>query len=199
VRGEPNEQLQTALAEAGLSNKAFARVVRAAAAAHGRDETCDHTKVSRWLAGGQPREHTVRAICEALGTRLGRLISPEDLGFCEPRRVVQGLGLSYPDSPESAVSVLADLWGADLDDTLALSATSGGTWSEASLSWLVRPGRDEIGGRAAGRVVGLTDVRALTTTTEAFASLDNEFGGGHARRALIEFLRTDMSPLLRGS
>ena len=40
---------------------------------------------------------------------------------------------------------------------------------------------------------------AVRATVATFATLDNEFGGNHGRRALIEFLRTDLAPLLRGS
>jgi tetratricopeptide (TPR) repeat protein len=199
VRGQPNEQLRTVLVEAGLSNKAFARAVRAAAATQDEMEACDHTKVSRWLAGGQPRAGTARFICQALSRRLGRPVTPEDIGLLQRPAVDPGLGLVYPDTHEAAMSALADLWHADLDDGLRSAAVNAGAWSEASLAWLVRPGRDEYGMRASGRAVGLIDVAAVRTTTETFATLDNQFGGDHARRALIEFLRTDLAPLLRGS
>jgi hypothetical protein len=39
----------------------------------------------------------------------------------------------------------------------------------------------------------------VRSTTEMFDRLDGRHGGGHARRALIEFLRTDLAALLRGS
>jgi hypothetical protein len=39
---------------------------------------------------------------------------------------------------------------------------------------------------------------ALTSTTAMFADLDNRYGGGHARRALVEFLATDVTDMLAG-
>jgi hypothetical protein len=199
LRSQPNELLRAVLVEAALSNKAFARSVRAASAAHGRLVNCDHTKVSRWLDGGQPRAWVVPIVCKALSNRLGRPVTPEDIGMALPMPPDPALGLTYPDTPEAAVEVLADLWAADLDETLASTAVSGPAWSEASLAWLVRSGRDRLSVRLDGRHVGSSDVAAVRATVATFANLDNELGGNHARRALIEFLRTDLAPLLRGS
>jgi hypothetical protein len=198
VRGQPNDRLRSALAEAGLSNKAFARAVRAAGAAHNRLVNCDHTKVSRWLDGGQPRAWVVPFMCQALSSRLGRPVAPEDIGM-PLVSVDPALGVAYPDTPDAAVGVLAHLWDADLDDALASPATTSAAWSESSLAWLVHSDRDELGVRPDRHHVGSSDIHAVRATVETFASLDNQFGGNHARRALIEFLRTDLAPLLLGS
>ncbi|WP_163569423.1 hypothetical protein [Fodinicola feengrottensis] len=44
-----------------------------------------------------------------------------------------------------------------------------------------------------GRIAGVEGIRR---TTELFARLDNQFGGGHARQALVQYLRSDVLPLL---
>jgi tetratricopeptide (TPR) repeat protein len=46
--------------------------------------------------------------------------------------------------------------------------------------------------------VGLRDVHAIKTTTDMFAALDDSYGGGHARTALIQYLNTDVARLLTG-
>jgi hypothetical protein len=46
--------------------------------------------------------------------------------------------------------------------------------------------------------VGIGDVERFRATVELFAQLDNRFGGGHAREALIQYLSTDGERLLRG-
>jgi hypothetical protein len=67
-------------------------------------------------------------------------------------------------------------------------------WTDASLSWLVRPGTDPLPQREHAPRVGAADVAAV----DAFARLDNQFGGNHARRALIQYLRSDLATLLNG-
>ena len=46
--------------------------------------------------------------------------------------------------------------------------------------------------------MGLADVDRFHATVEVFRRLDDRFGGGHAREALIQYLRTDAERLLRG-
>jgi hypothetical protein len=201
VHKQPNERLRSAIVEAAVSNKAVARAVRTSGAARGRDVNCDHTKVQRWLDGGRPRGDALEALCDALSIRLGRPVTAEDIGLAPSRSFDPAIGLVYPNSPEDAVTVLGDLWDADLanDSPHTSIATNAGAWSDASLAWLVWPGRDELGLRTTGLAVGNSDVVALRATTETFASLDDQFGGRHARHAFVQFLRTDLAPLLAGA
>jgi hypothetical protein len=62
----PNDRLAVVMGEAGMSRKALARAVRELSVRHGRPIGCDHTAVSRWLAGTQPRAQTVQLVAEAL-------------------------------------------------------------------------------------------------------------------------------------
>jgi tetratricopeptide (TPR) repeat protein len=195
-----NESLAAGMREAGLSNKALARMVREISIRRGDPVMCDHTSVTRWLAGGNPRGATPIYIATAVGAKLGRPIPPTELGFAEPAISDPSLGTTYGKRPDDAVGSLASLWRADLEDTRAIVAapTNSGAWADASLSWLVRADVDEIRERPAGARVGASDVLAVRTTAEAFALLDNNFGGGHARRALIQYLRSDVATLLAG-
>src|SRR4051794_20704808 len=60
----------------------------------------DDTTVSRWLMEGQqPRTLQVRRlVANVLTGRLGRLVTPADLGWADPLSDVTGRGLTYSHS-----------------------------------------------------------------------------------------------------
>jgi hypothetical protein len=99
--------------------------------------------------------------------------------------------LPYPDTPAHAAGNVSQLWFADLDDASALQRgrTDPRAWNDASLKWLVGPGGqipdDE---QARGVRVGMSDVERFRATVDMFARLDDRYGGGHARQALIQYL-----------
>ncbi|MDQ0796759.1 regulator [Streptomyces sp. B1I3] len=53
--------------------------------------------------------------------------------------------------------------------------------------------------RGPGQRVGSGDVAALHSVGELFRTLDNAYGGGHARQALVRYLEHEAEPMLRGS
>ncbi|WP_329592882.1 regulator [Streptomyces sp. NBC_01005] len=53
--------------------------------------------------------------------------------------------------------------------------------------------------RAPGQRVSGGDVAALRSVGELFRTLDNAYGGGHARQALVRYLEHETEPMLRGS
>ncbi|WP_433503223.1 XRE family transcriptional regulator [Pseudonocardia halophobica] len=200
-----NEQLSALLREAGfldrngdVGRKRFARAVTAMAARRGLKREYTHTYVSRWINGTVPRDEEARAcILQALGERLGREVHPDEVGFAGAS-VSPDVGLSYPDDVADSASTLATLLQADLDQagSVVASPVNPAAWSDASLSWLVgaRSARDEGPG-----TVGASDVERIRQTRLTFAMLDNRFGGGHTRRALISYLRDDLPKTLRAS
>ncbi|MCM3264360.1 regulator [Streptomyces thermoviolaceus] len=50
----------------------------------------------------------------------------------------------------------------------------------------------------AGRRVTAGDIAALRSVGELFRALDDRFGGGHARQALVRYLEHECEPMLRG-
>ncbi|OEV07243.1 regulator, partial [Streptomyces nanshensis] len=58
-----------------------------------------------------------------------------------------------------------------------------------------RPDRTE---RGPGQRVTVGDVNALRSVCELFRALDNAYGGGHARQALVRYLEHEAEPMLRG-
>ncbi|MFD4757682.1 regulator [Streptomyces sp. NPDC058439] len=53
--------------------------------------------------------------------------------------------------------------------------------------------------RGSGQRVGVGDVAALHSVGELFRTLDNAYGGGHARQALVRYLEHEAEPMLRGT
>lgn len=62
-------------------------------------------------------------------------------------------------------------------------------------------GRGERGRteREAGQRVTAGDIAALRSVGELFRTLDDMYGGGHARQALVRYLEHECEPMLRGS
>ncbi|MDX3838968.1 hypothetical protein [Streptomyces europaeiscabiei] len=110
------------------------------------------------------------------------------------------LDASYPASPDAAIQAVGQLWRADLNhfEPLMEAEPSEPAWNEASLRWLVAPEPAPAHPRTGGMRVGLGDVAAVKTTAGMFAQLDDQFGGDHARHAMIQYLSNDVLPLLRG-
>src|ERR1039457_1753010 len=68
----------------------------------------------------------------------------------------------------------------------------------AALAWLVSQPDSALPESGPGRAVGHADVARVRATSNLFAQLDNRFGGAHARRSLIHYLRYDAAALLGG-
>jgi transcriptional regulator with XRE-family HTH domain len=109
------------------------------------------------------------------------------------------VGLTYPDAPAQASENLARLWRADLDSAPLLQARLDPVaWNDASLRWLIDRGGLPDSETARGVRIGMADVERFRATVELFTQLDDRFGGGHAREALIKYLSTDAERLLNG-
>jgi transcriptional regulator with XRE-family HTH domain len=111
-------------------------------------------------------------------------------------------GLEYPGTTAQAAENVSALWQADLSDQQVLQRglITPAAWTEASLRWLVAPAAVPASdGEVPGGVrVGMGDVERFRDTVAMFRDLDDRFGGGHARDALIQYLRSDAVRLLRG-
>jgi hypothetical protein len=196
-----NARLAALMQEADFSHKSLARAVVAAAARSGEDVTCDHTYVSRWLKGSIPRGNMPQFIADALGSKLGRRLTIDDIGMghAAVSAVQPHLGLDFADRPEATAKTVADLWRADLAEAepLVRAQPDSAAWNTATLRWLVAP-PDAAPTRTGGQAIGAVDVEMVRSTADVFSTLDGKFGGGHARRALIQYLHTDVRPMLDG-
>ncbi|WP_232789775.1 hypothetical protein [Streptomyces jeddahensis] len=146
--------------------------------------------MTRWLKGSIPRGNVPQFIADAIGRKLGRQLVIDDIGMGDAAvsAVQPDLGLDFADKPESTAKTVTDLWRADLADaeTLVRALPDSAAWNAASLRWIVAP-PDGALTRTGNRAVGAVDVDMVRSTTDAFSMLDGKFGGGHARRALIQY------------
>ncbi len=197
---QPNDRLASVMHEAALSHKALARAVREAATRRGEASSADHTSVSRWLAGMQPRRPTPELIAEALSMRLHRRVTMAEIGMERAPDRREDVGLDYPDDPTETTALLARLWRADLDDVRSIAEITpeAAAWAAASRKWLVRPDEEPALGGRGERRVGAADLPAIRATITAFSILDGHFGGGNARSALIQYLHNELLPMLLG-
>ncbi|MGY6025259.1 regulator [Streptomyces spinosirectus] len=218
----PNRQLAALIAEAGFSNAGLARRVDQLGLEHGLDLRYDKTSVTRWLRGQQPRGTTPALIAEVFTRRLGRRLTAQDLGLdaCAPVYA----GLEFAASPEEAVDIVGGLWRKDSGSHAELRkiAFTPAGLVVPSRDWLIgraddrvargeQPARVPAQGRPVvprqrgqaergpGQKVTAGDIAALRSVGELFRTLDNMYGGGHARQALVRYLEHECEPMLRGT
>ncbi|MFJ5215058.1 regulator [Streptomyces sp. NPDC088354] len=224
----PNRQLAALIAEAGFSNAGLARRVDQLGIEHGLDLRYDKTSVTRWLRGQQPRGTTPALIAEVFTRRLGRRLSAHDLGLDAVAPVYAGLEFAAsPEEAVEIVSGLWRKDTGSQADLRKIAFTPAGL-VVPSRDWLIGRADDRVGrnadpgpqgggtprlpaqrtrGDAAPQVPGgpggnrvtMGDLAALRSVGELFRSLDNAFGGGHARQALVRYLEHEAEPMLRGS
>jgi transcriptional regulator with XRE-family HTH domain len=139
---------------------------------------------------------------QALGLAASKPGSSEGSPLSSRQASVVDVGLEYPGEPAQATRNVIALWGADLADQgmLERGPLQPAAWNDASLRWLVDPvtGPGTGGEFPDGVRVGVSDVERFRATVELFRQLDDRFGGGHARDALIQYLKSDGGRLLRG-
>jgi transcriptional regulator with XRE-family HTH domain/tetratricopeptide (TPR) repeat protein len=112
---------------------------------------------------------------------------------------VPDTGLVYPGTSVEAAETVTRLWRADLADPAApWGPVDPGAWNDASLRWLVDPGHPPGSATAGGARIGAADVDRFRATAEMFGQIDDRFGGGHARTALLQYLSADAGRLLNG-
>lgn len=200
----PNRLLAAVMQEAAISNKGLAARVRAEADKTNLAISPDHVSVRRWLDGVRPHDDTIRCIAAALSVKLGRRVTPADIGFEAPQLVpeddVVADAARYPAKPEQAVHVMAELTTADLSDSPLVVAS--GWISETAPSVITgylfaEPLRvDEAGPIAESGAEVASRIRA---TVRYLMDLDFQFGGGHTRKMLLFYWKTEIVPALRQS
>ncbi len=200
VARQPNERLQALIQEAGCSNAGLARRVNMCGAEHGLDLRYDKTSVARWLRGQQPRGRAPAVVAEALGRKLGRAVSIDEIGMANGRNLATGIGLHFAPTVLGAIEQVCELWRSDVGrrDFLTGSTVAASALVEPSRDWLItRP--DQGVARNGGSRVGMSDVEAVKATTQALTELDHRFGSGHVRPVVVHYLNSVVSGLLAGS
>ncbi|MCA1220235.1 transcriptional regulator [Streptomyces sp. 8L] len=200
VARQPNERLQALIQEAACSNAGLARRVNMVGHERGLDLRYDKTSVARWLRGQQPRGRAPGIIAEALGRKLGRTVTIDEIGMANGKHLASGVGLQFAPTVVGAIEQVCELWRSDVGmrDFLTGSSVASSALVEPSRDWLIT-GADGVVERSAGARVGDSDVDAVEAMTSALNRLDHRFGSGHVRPVVVHYLNSVVSGLLAGS
>jgi hypothetical protein len=203
VDAQPNEKLAAVMRRLNCTNSGLAKRVRDVAWRRRRKTLkTDHILVKKWLDGTSPRPETALFIAEALSDLAGYKISLDDIGMrsggADPSI---DSSLVYPATTSDGQAALAALVRYDLTNDGAASDVPvvPSAWTDLLVSWLLSRSRDFHDRDTGIRRVGMTEVEAIRVTNKAFMQLDFQFGGGHARPALVKYFEADVLPLLDGS
>ncbi|MET9515501.1 transcriptional regulator [Streptomyces sp. NPDC002994] len=201
VARQPNERLQALIQEAGCSNAGLARRVNMCGAEHGLDLRYDKTSVARWLRGQQPRGRAPGIIAEAIGRKLGRTVTIDEIGMANGKNLASGIGLQFSPTVLGAIEQVCELWRSDVGrrDFLSGSTVAASALVEPSRDWLITGADTQVARTSGGGRVGASDVEAVRATTDALVDLDHRFGSGHVRPIVVHYLNSVVSGLLSGS
>ncbi|WP_225078206.1 sporulation protein [Streptomyces sp. CoT10] len=197
---EPNAQLIAVMAEAKVSNKGLAKRMQDAAAQRGVSLGTTHVSVKRWREGSGIQPQAAAIMAEVLSAKLGRRITPSDLGFFEVARPAAPERVGYPSTLPEAMSVLGSLADERAEAPAADQLTiADGDLSSAVLSWMIARPDGIQADRPTHQRVGMRDVRAIRDAASMFMQLDFKYGGGHGHKALRHYFRHEVLPLLDAS
>ncbi|WP_433255125.1 hypothetical protein ACQPYK_14120 [Streptosporangium sp. CA-135522] len=197
---ERNERLAALLQEAGWSRAQAANAFnRVAQESNLLDYACiGRSHVSMWVAGTKPSGAAPIILCQALSRRLKRAVTPDELGFTVPDAPTQE-ALEWRVDPLIA---LTDLGRTDVNSDRR-SLLSGAVYSVAALAL---PGRgwwekmaEQPSAPTKHQRVGRGDVVTVQELTAAFSRIDQRRGGGHGRKALVQYLQSDVAAFLHGT
>ncbi|MEU2284656.1 sporulation protein [Streptomyces sp. NPDC013178] len=197
---EPNAQLAAVMDEAQVSNKGLARRMKDAAAQRGITLGTTHVSVQRWRDGAGIQPQTAAIMADVLSAKLGRRISPGDLGFFDHTRPAAPQPIGYPGTVPDVLSLLDDLAQERAEAPAPADLiVSDADLSSAVLTWMIARPDGIQADRPAHQRVGMRDVRAIRDAAATFMQLDFKYGGGHGHKALRHYFRHEVLPLLDAS
>jgi len=129
--------------------------------------------------------------------QLGRPVTPADMGMADDH-LPSGATLRMPVTVAEAAHLVRDLAQGDLEQRRPLITSQFDlvAYSSAALRWLVAP-RTAMTPSRGTRGIGMAEVQEIREAIDAFRVLDNRLGGGRIRPTVVEYLHSDIAPLLR--
>lgn len=200
-QAQPNGQLIALMDRVGCTNSGLATRVRRLGQSRGQQLKTDHVTVGKWRKGAVPRPDTVALITEVLSVMAGERITPAMIGMDSGGGTGLGETLDYPSEVQESISRLGLLARRDLsaDPQVTEKSAAPEAWTQPMLLWMLARPDGGTERSSSGARVGLAEVDAIHQTFKYFLSLDFQYGGGHARTALVQFFAQDVVPLLKGA
>ncbi|WP_435191358.1 sporulation protein [Streptomyces sp. bgisy126] len=199
----PNHTLEQLLAESGMSAHALARRINELCLAAGHEVAYTHTSVVNWTRRGMtPRAPAPVCIAAALAERLGRPVSPAEIGMGKACANAERVGLDFARDTADAVRNATAFWSTVehpdrrrfLTGAFAISA-----YTTPVTRWLGVPA-DTDAGHQGGRQVGHADLAELWRAADEAQRWDSKYGGGSWRSSSVtDCLARRATPLLHGS
>jgi hypothetical protein len=176
----------------GLNNTRLAVAIRERAGEHGhRHVQPDARRVRAWRQGERPRHPVPELILEVFSERIGVALTLSDVGLDMP-----GAERVPWDGPWPLVQTVTQIIALARGD-LILGGRAMTSRSQEFLrgqdllgivqSWTTTAAESSsaVGIRKGGKRIGDLEVMQICTVTDTFRSLDNAFGGGLTREAVI--------------
>ncbi|MFF9352212.1 transcriptional regulator [Streptomyces sp. NPDC014734] len=193
---EPNILLAALIEEAGVSRAGLAAHINRAGRSRGLSLRYEHTAVARWLKGQRPRGQVPELICDVLGNRLNRHLSPDDIGLAPPGAGPAGSAAALPGFVERATA----LWRCDGQRGPCPPAPSVLTGTAAVMpvwEWENAPEDADASRDGPTRVDG-ADLVTLRAARAHYERMYRRAGGIVTRSRIVGFLNAEAAPLLRG-
>lgn len=196
-----NQRLAAVIAESGMSHAQVARAFVRVALENGATEFAGvaRSHVSHWVAGAIPSGRGPSILGETLSRKLGRSVTPYEIGLTDQPTDPDGPMDWYVDP----LTTLTD-FGRTAMDAERRRILGAATFSVAALAlpevgwWAEMADRGRARGAGGGLRVGHGDVDAVRHMASLFSQIDQRRGGGHARSAVVQYLTSDVAGYLRG-
>ncbi|MFD9517875.1 sporulation protein [Streptomyces sp. NPDC059979] len=199
-RGEPNEDLARLIGEARASHKSLAARINQIGEAAGVALRYEHTSVARWVNLGMvPRGRVPEFLAAALGERLGRQVTVEDIGMFTGNRDTATMGLDFPRDPADAVRVAATYWRTVDRRNFLSNGFALASFTTPVTRWLTKPA-DDVPAHQGTQRVGRADLDELWAASQEARLWDSRLGGGNWRTSSVtQCLKTKAAPMLLGT
>ncbi|MFF8658170.1 sporulation protein [Streptomyces huasconensis] len=197
----PNPDLARLIETCGASHKSLALRVNQLARQAGLETGYSHTSLANWCRRGMlPKWPVPALLAQAIAERLGRPVSPADIGMGDAETPDTSVGLDFPRDRADAVRVATSFWSfVNRRDFLTGPGFAVTAFTTPVTRWLVTPA-DEAADHKGSKRVGRADLDELRDAAGEARRWDSKYGGGNWKADSVTVcLKERAAPLLRGS
>ncbi|MEV6986498.1 tetratricopeptide repeat protein [Sphaerisporangium sp. NPDC051017] len=186
-----NNRLREMINASGMSYDSLARAVVGIAAENGEVLRTNKSAVAHWVAGTVPGERTITYLAEALSRRVGRTVTPKQLGLAAAR--APELAGAHP------IETATLLGRADVEHRAYLAAA---VYTSAAVAMPLHYDHEPVTRLLRARTgrarVGAEEVAVVRQITKSFGAADEVLGGGHGLSTVATYLADTVAPMLSG-